>query len=48
MIDVSGYAPTEQEARESWTQAMVLIESIFTGISAEKVDQLSLGETTIS
>jgi hypothetical protein len=48
MIDVSGYAPTEQEARESWTQGMALIENSFIEISADKVGQLSLGETTIS
>ena len=48
MIDVSGYAPTEQEARESWTQAMELLENIFIEISADKADQLTSGEATIS
>lgn len=48
MIDVSGYAPSEQEARESWTQAMALIESIFNEISTDKASQLRLDQTTIS
>lgn len=48
MIDVSGYAPTDQEARESWTEAMALLENIFIEISADKADQLTSGETTIS